>query len=1793
MFTRLIQRYLACLFLLAVAGCLLLGCSLTKSKITIKRFTPEGQVPRKTNFTITFSEDMVPPESVDVWTDCDFLKIEPPLEGTCKWISASDLRFYPEQQLRPSTEYHLSVSPEVVKAEGRRLSGQTSFAFYTERIRVARFSHDFRVDEVKPGMANLYVTLEFNYEISPSDLEQRLGLRFEKGDHISFQIEQKGPSPILTAVSEPLALEDADRKVALHLNKSLMPQDAVLGLAEDYDMTFAMPARERVVVEAAYPERSGKANWITVKFSTPVAMAAVKDFIRVEPEISFRLERDHRYLRIHGELLPGQTYVVTLKEGFLALNGTQLEHEFSTAVQMQENEPYFDFVTQGIFLPRKGQLLVGIETTNIDSLELSVDQIFVNNLVYFLNTNNIYSRWFSRGFLGRHVARKQIHVQGEANVKVTTTVDMRQYLDEQREGIYVLSLRRPERRWDASIKWVRVTDLGIMAKMGRDQMRVYINSLEDTRPQEGVAVSLISRDNQVLLEGVTNSEGIVNFENFRQATEGFEPFVITARKGKDLSFSKLADCRLSLSDFEVGGAPVLKEGYEAFLYTDRGVYRPGDTVHVVTVIRDSDNRIPPDFPLKLQVIGPDGSIFDEYRGWVGEAGADEFSIPTPVYALTGVYTAKTLIADSVEIGRKIFNVEEFMPQRIKVDLSLPKDNYVTGEELKFEVQGTMLFGPPASGRKVEAKLTISPKPFAPAGFSTFSFGDGEKQFDRVEKELGQAQLDDQGKKTYQVQIPVDIRPPASLSGLLEASVYELGGRAVTKYAEVTIHAYPFYIGMRRGQKGYADVDKPTQIDFVVVQPDGKKGGPRELECSFFRVNWHSILRRESSGYYRYVSEKSLELVDHKKLAYNGEASSVSFTPHDYGRYRVVIEDPESGASSSLQFYASGWGYAPWAMAEPEKLMLDFDKDSYQAGEQAVIQVRSPFAGKLVLTVEREGILDQRIVEMPENTATITLPVREEYKPNVYVVGSLIRSNQSLEVHAPVRAYGAYPLMVDCKQERLSVELKAPDHVTPRTTLDVSVAVTGGTGRTYLTVAAVDEGVLQITDFATPDPFKHFYQKKRLSVDTYDIYSFILPQLEGTEKKSSPGGGRAEEMARHLMPVTLRRVKPVALWSGMVKVDAGGRAMVHFKVPQFQGSLRVMAVAFDNGKYGCADKNVTVSDPIVLTPTFPRFVAGKDSFDIPVNVYNGTDKPGPVQVRLSGDGPIQILSPAQQTVQVESKKEKLITLTCRAADAMGALHFTLEASGLGSSTRYDVDMALRPASPLVTEVGAGRIADDGEASFAPGEDWIPGTTRLQISLSPFTLINFGNSLRFLLTYPHGCIEQTTSKVFPLLYFSNIARIAEPSLFEDRSSDYFIQEGITKLRSMQRSNGAFSYWPGGDYVSEWGSIYATHFLAEATKAGYQVPDRTLDKAANYVRGLLREKLRRETYRYQLEQQAYAAYVLSLLGRPDKSSMNYLRQAEVRNMSTWAQALLAGSFALSGDVSTAISMMTFDIGPSQAPRQTGGNFNSSVRENAIMLDVLQEIDPEHPSIPLLVEAIADRLKKATGYYYTTQETAFGFMALGKSLKGRQPSDYRGEVWWDSEKVASFETADTVIKRDGGEGKQVKIKIQGRGPCYFYWYFSGIKKGAYFEEYDRGLKVNRYYLDRWGHLIDYQNIKQSEVVVAKIVMTAQADNLDNVIVTDMLPAGLEIENPRLGSRDAISWIGDKSITPDYMDIRDDRLNIYLNLRKGRTVEFYYMLRAVTAGRFVLPPVTAEAMYDPFQASVANSGQIKVISGP
>jgi uncharacterized protein YfaS (alpha-2-macroglobulin family) len=635
---------------------------------------------------------------------------------------------------------------------------------------------------------------------------------------------------------------------------------------------------------------------------------------------------------------------------------------------------------------------------------------------------------------------------------------------------------------------------------------------------------------------------------------------------------------------------------------------------------------------------------------------------------------------------------------------------------------------------------------------------------------------------------------------------------------------------------------------------------------------------------------------------------------------------------------------------------------------------------------------------------------------------------------------------------------------------------------------------------------------------------------------------------------------------------------------------VMAVAFCSNKFGNLEKKMFVREPIVLTPTFPRFVASGDQFVVPVNVYNATGKTADFEIELKTNGPINLTDSGNKTINIVQGKEGQVYFQLKAEQTMGKLQFLLSAKSAGEQSEMTVDVPLRPPVPLITLSGRGSVLAGKPVTFTFPSDWIAGTTDFSLSISSFPAVKFANSLQFLLSYPHGCIEQTTSKVFPLLYFNDLAKVAEPELFKTNSADYFIEEGIAKVENMQQSSGAFSYWPQGDYINNWSSIYASHFLVEARKAGYAVSDRVYNRMMKALHSQERDYRSDDAYSFQTA--VYACYILALAGNPDKSTMLYLKNNALDKLSEYSEYQLAGAYALAGDLQTARSMLPKIVTPTQEnKRESGGNFNSSIRAKAIMLDILAEVDPNNPNVPILVQSLTKSASEM-GRWYTTQENAFAFLALGKILKKQSGGKYTGTASIDGKLYSKFDAQNFNFSDKNWAGKKVTIEIQGEGTCYFDWRVDGIPSKMNIDEYDNDLMVRRHYLNEQGIPIDYASFKQGDLVIAKITVKALHENLDNVAVVDMLPAGLEIENPRLQSRKGVDWIGEHAYQPMYMDIRDDRLILYGDFQFGREVTFYYGLRAVTEGTFILPPIRAEAMYAPMKASVASSGKV-VVSRP
>ncbi|MGE5552202.1 MAG: MG2 domain-containing protein, partial [Bacteroidota bacterium] len=1729
--------------------------------VRLVRMDPSGEVSTRTNFTFFFSADVVPKSRVGKLGTTDKIKFNPPVPGKIRWDTTNRLRFFPEAALRPSTPYTVEFAADLPGELKKTLAGNRRLQFTTERFRVTEAKLNFTYNPQRARGVIFQARLSFNYPVAADSLQRSLKLCFtDNRQPIRFTVQMANGGRDAVITSELLQRGRTARKIELSLPEGFLCLAASTGLKERYAETAVFQERRTLAIDDISPLSEGD-NAIRIRCSEPVDPETAASFISLKPAAKYQVSVVGETITLSGEgLVPGQTYEIKVAKGLPSLNGDPLPKDFIDRVTFPDLEPSVGFNSPGRYLSSKGQLNLGLETVNISQVELEIAKVYANNIVSFLGNLNgegrCYSYFLER--VGRVVERQTIAVNNDENKVVTTPINLGRFLADKRKGIFQVVACDPENRWRDAAKVVIVTDLGILAKFGQDELVVWVNSLDTLAPKPGTRVSLVSYNNQEIAAGVTDANGVVRFSGLRQQIKDYRSYLILAELEDDLSFVCLDDSLVEKTDFAVNGRPHLTEGYEAYLYADRGVFRPGDTANLAAMVRGANAAVPPEFPLRLEIVGPDGMVFREFAGSTRDAGLCQFELEIPDYARTGKYNA-LLYAAKQPIGGTSFSVEDFMPDRIKVETATDKDRYARGETATIKVRGVNLFGPPAAGRRVDLSVRLEPVPFSPPAYRSYTFGDPEQKFRVAEETLGQGELDRNGQAGFSYDFPDNLNPPGMIRAVFQATVTEEGGRAVSNVKTVEYHPRRAYIGIRSGADSYAKVGEAYPISLVEVDQDGQLVKGAELSVEIFSVTWNSIYRRDRDGRYTYHSERQEARIGKDTVKLAAGEGAYTYRPGNWGCYKIVFADQRTGARGSCEFYATGWGYAPWAMDHPDRIQLDLDKTTYKPGETASVQIKAPFAGRALVTVEREKVYDVSVVELKENTGVIAIPVKEEYKPNVYVSIQLIRAVKQLDKRAPTRAFGTIPLGVDCSGHKFAVEINAAGEIRPNQRLEVEVAAQGKSDA-YLTLAAVDEGICQLTEFLTPDPWAFFYGKRSLGVNTYDLYGMLLPEVEGVKLADSPAGDEDMEgvRRRNLNPVAVRRVKPVSLWSGLVKLDSSGRAKIKLDIPQFNGTLRLMAVAASGTDFGAATKKILVRDPIVMTSTYPRFAAPGDRFVIPVSVFNGTGRDGAFKIKLGLEGPADMDGYDWKDLTLADKQEKTVNFAVIARQAAGKLKFILTAEGNGARAAETTELAVRPAQPFTRAVYTG-VANAGKAAelSLPGA-WLPGTAEYSLSLAPIPALKFTGGLRYLLGYPYGCIEQTTSKLFPLLYLEDLARIAQPDLFVGGKADRYIAQGIEKLESMQLREGGFSYWPGGDWCSDWGSIYAANFLVEAREAKYTVADRVYDRMLGYLDRLAKKRIEGS---WSLQLRVYALYVLALAGKPDLSSMAYIKSQRLTELYLDSRAQLAAAYYYAGDKKTARELMPATFAASTLKREKGGNFNSNVRADAIILGVLADVDPAHPAVPKLIDRLSTAAKASR--WGTTQENAFAFMALGKLLHQKQTAAYTGEVLVDGQRIATFDSKAPRRLVDARLGKgKVTVKIAGAGDCYLYAEANGVPLTPVRTE-DNGLTVRREFFDRTGQRVDLNHLKQGDLLVARIyVKTAESDT-DNVAIVDLLPAGLEIENPRLASSAKIGWLSADTFTPSYMDIRDDRLMLFASFDQAGTRYFYYAARVVSCGTY------------------------------
>jgi uncharacterized protein YfaS (alpha-2-macroglobulin family) len=1697
--------------------------------------------------------------------------IAPAVEGQWVWTNPYTLKFLAASPLPLDMQYTLTLSPEVFPDQA--LAGERTMTVRTGSFDVRELTVSELASEAGPDMVELEGRVAFNAPVDPEGLLTAMRLSEANGTLVELNLQTRWRSTDFGFRSAPVRKTAEGRSLTLSLDPSLNAAGKSLTLGREFRRDIALRLDPVLRVRSVLPEADKGQTRIRLDFSAPVSAAALRERLRVEPGTDVSVSAHGASATVNGPFVPGAGYTLRIAKGLKAEDGALLEEGVEEALRMPDLPPSVDFASAGMFLPRQGQGLIGVEHVNADSVDLTVNRVFPNNLSALFQDYG-YSVFDGGG--ARDMA-PYITLSSPPNAVQQKTLSLSELIPDGRPGLYKLGLSLPG-DYRGATRWVLRTDIGLTAKQEEATFLVWAASLLDLGALEGVELTLLSVRNQVLGTARTDALGLARIPYEATDSEAGYPAMILARHDDDLSFIFLERFRVDTTGLDVSGASLSATGLQAYIYGKRDIFRPGETLDGAVLVRDGRLGTPPDLPLTMEQRDPEGRLLRTLNLAL-DRGMASFALDIPEWSLTGRYLVQVMSAGQV-VGSWTYQVEEFIPDRISVEIATNSTQAAPGQALPFDVASRYLFGPPASNLAVTAKARLVAAPFAPKGFEAFVFGDPGRTFKPLSILASAARLDAEGRAAFTADIPEDLNPPAALTAELVSRVREQGGRGVTAARRVPVHTYALYPGIRRPESLELQPGKAAAFEFVTVDAQGSRVRSPELVATLYRDRWQTVMRRTEAGF-SYESVRNPEEVSTRRVA-PGE-TSFTVVPPDFGSYRVRLSDPSGGAASEVEFYCGGWGYSPWAVKNPARLELIPDKEGYRAGETASIQLRSPFPGKALVAVEGRGVELLQIVELTGNTGQLRIPVRQEWQPNVHVTATLVRKAGDIAPGSPGRAFGAIPLFVDSLANKMDLRVEAPEEVRPETDLHVNIQAAPGA---RLTLAVADEGIMQLAGGRNPDPFGHFYARRALDVASFDNFAFLFPHL-AVHRPLAGGGDDLGAASSFMRTEGIRRVKPVTFWSGVLTAGPDGSVTHGVRLPDFQGALRIVAVGSAGKSFGTATAMTRVRGPLVLTPTLPRFLCAGDSVDIPLTVRNDTGKAGEFRLNADVAGPAA-LGDMPAPLRLEPGRDGTVYLPLRCGDGEGkvSLSFMVVGGGETASARVELDQRRSLPPERILEM----TAVEGESAAVTGpapERLLPDTVTRTVRLSASPVARFAGHLDELLGYPYGCAEQTVSKAFPLLHFGALARDLAPGRFTATGPAGLVQTAIRRLQTMQTASGGFGFWPGESEPSPWVSAYACHFLLEALQAGHAVPRDLLSMGLNYLGGLSTPEPGSPTDR--VEQAAYALYVLALGKRPDLGSQDYLRATFGASLSGVARTLLAGAYLETGSPEAGFKLLHTAPSFDDARRESGANLGSGLRDRALAALVLLAATPDDPRLPELANRIAADLGNPA--WRSTQETSLGFMALGKYLaKQPEPQPFAGTLTWP-DGARDFAAATLFTAGDIRTPAEIALtRSPADGVVYASVLTTGTPRPDSHAPRAEGLEAEQAFLDEQGGPLDLTAVRQGQLVVMRTRVRSLTGPVDHVAVQSLLPAGLEVENPRLATTERLDWMGEGEAMDGHQDLRDDRILVFTSLGDGDWRERYAVLRAVTPGVFACPPVQAEAMYIPSLRAVGPLAEIRVV---
>ena len=1517
-------------------------------------------------------------------------------------------------------------------------------------------------------------------------------------------------------------------------------------------------------------------------------------YVAVAGQDKAAISANDKQLCVEG-LKHGERYEITLRAGLPSVVREALAKSAQFTIFVRDRKPFVRFSGKAYVLPRSGQRGIPVLSVNSSAVTIAVYRIGDRNLLDtvlgsdFQRNLSQYDAERIASENGAKVWSGELAVTPKLNTEVATAFPVDQAVGDLKAGVYVMTATPKEAvandYGQRASQWFIVSDLGLTAYSGHDGIDVFIHSLASAEPLGQVAVRLVARNNEVLATKSTDKDGFLHFEAGLTRGEGGQaPAAIVAADNGDYAFLSLKSPAFDLSDRGVAGRQV-PTGLDAFVYTERGVYRSGETVHVTSLLRDA-RGIAAAAPLTLVMERPDGV---EYRRALlpdQGLGGHSWSVPIVRSASTGTWrVAAYTDPKRPPIGEATFLVEDYVPDRIEFDLKSEAKVIPRDAPAQLSVDGHFLYGAPASNLELQGTVTIAAAKERP-GFAGYSFGLEDDEVSAVRQELGDLPATDAtGKASFPVtleKVPSTSRP---LEATITVSMAESGGRAVERKITLPIAPEAAMIGVKPAFSGRSlDDGANADFDVVMVAPDGKTLAQKGLHYDLLRVETTYQWYRQN-GSWEFEPVKRTERVADGNVDVSADKPARISLPVRWGRYRLEVSVAgQNGTTTSITFDAGF--YAESSADTPDLLEVALDKNDFKSGDTMNVSVTARTAGRLTLNVFTDRLVASTSQDVKAGAVQAPLTIGKDWGTGAYLVATLRRPLDAPAQRMPGRAIGVQWFSIDRTERTLALDMKLPSTMRPDNALNVPIKLTGLAAgeEAHVVVAAVDVGILNLTNYKPPAPDNYYLGQRQLTAEIRDLYGQLIDGMQGVRGQIRSGGDSGAELTGP--PPTQA---PLALYSGIVSVGPDGTAQVSFDIPAFTGTVRVMAVAWSKDKVGKASGDVVVRDPVVLTTTLPRFLRTGDRGNVQLELDNVEGAAGDYSIAVSSDGTVKLDGGKPLTLKLAAKQRDHVAVPVSAAGA-GASMLKVSVSGPnGFALERSYALDVRPANQILTRRTV--------RSLAPGEtltlsndmfaDFVPGTGRVGLSVAISASLDIATLLNELDRYPFGCSEQITSRAMAMLYINELA--AQAKLALDGDIDQRIKDAIQRLLARQDSNGSFGLWTVGGNDS-WLDAYVTDFLTRARERNFEVPQaaftQALDRLRNYVASTA------DVGKNGGRDLAYALYVLARNGVAPVGDLRYIADTKLDDLSTpIAKAQVAAALAMLGDKTRAdrVYLAALDAIPRQPRLELDlgrVDYGSVLRDSAAVVTLASEGRAPQRTIDDAVARID--AARALSSRTSTQEDAWLVLAaraLVKQVNAISLSvngETRQGAFYRSLRADQLDTPLAVSNRGDG-AVQAVVSVSGSPTT--------PEPAA-----ERGFKIERSYFTLDGEPADVTKAKQNQRFAVVLKMTEPNPQFGRVIVADYLPAGFEIDNPRLvssGDTGTLSWITD-AVEPANSEFRDDRFTAAFDREENSPSVFAvaYVVRAVSPGHYVLPQAVVEDMYRPDRFGRTAMGTIDITAG-